>query len=193
MKKTVKPAPACAMAVFTAVFLVCSCTFDYGETESSERNLPDLVMEDVEYVRVRSANPIARFSAERAESYEKQGLMKLEKFSFEQYGDRGETTNVAGRAGNASVYIDTGDIFMENGVKLEVESEDIVIETMQINWIDNQRVLSSGEENEVYIYQQNGTSFTGIGLRADARRRTWEFSGPVSGTYVHQENNSGDE
>ena len=187
MKKNVKPANRVIYIVI--LLIISSCTFDYNEAGSAEDNLPDLVMENVEYVRVRSAEPIARFEAERAESYEKQSLMKLENFSFEQYSERGETTNVTGRAGNASVYIQSGDIFMNNGVRLEVESEDIIIETFQIDWKDEQRILTSGDENDVYITQQNGTSFTGTGLHADARRRTWEFSGSVSGTYVHQDNN----
>jgi len=187
MKKNIRPAAPAACVII--ILLAGSCTFDYGDTGSSDNSLPDLVMENVEYVRVRSADPIARFEAERAERYEKQSLMKLKNFSFEQYGDRGESTNVTGRAGNASVHIESGDISMDNGVWLEVESEDIVIETQMLEWKDAQRILSSGEENEVFIYQHNGTSFTGVGLRADARWRTWEFSGSVSGTYVHESDN----
>jgi len=183
MKKRLKPAAVCAF-----ILLINSCTFDYGETESQERNLPDLVMENVEYVRVRSADPIASFEAERAERYEKRGLMTLENFSFVQYGSRGQSANVTGKAGNASVHIETGDISMVNGVRLEIESEDIIIETQQIDWKDDQKILSSGENNEVVIYQQNGTSITGIGLHADAQRRTWEFTGPVSGVYHHDDN-----
>ena len=183
MKKNIKPEAAVSIIIF---LLLSSCTFDYGDTGASDDLLPDLIMENVEYVRVRSADPIARFEAERAERYEKRGLMKLKNFSFEQYGDRGESTNASGKAGNASVYIDSGDVSMDNGVWLEVESEDIIIETEMLEWNDAQRILSSGEENEVFIYQNNGTSFIGIGLRADARWRTWEFSGSVSGTYVHE-------
>jgi len=164
-----------------------SCSFDYGETESSENTAPDLIMQNVDYVRVRSADPIARIQAERVERYEKQGQMKLENFTFEQFTDGGETVNVTGSAGHASVEIESGNIFMNEGVWLEVDSEDIVIETNQINWMEKERVMLSGEEDEVNIFQDNGTVITGIGLRADARRRTWEFSGAVRGTYYHEE------
>ena len=179
MKKVI---PACIL-----ILLVSSCTFDYGEQDSSERTLPDLVMQNVEYVRVRSADPIARIQAERVERYDSQGIMKLESFSFKQYGERGEEVNASGSAGFASVNINTVDIFMDGGVRLEVESEDIIIETNQLEWIDGHRTLSSGEENEVNIFQENGTHFTGIGLFIDARRRTWQFSGSVSGTYIHED------
>jgi len=175
------------------LFALSSCTFDYGESSTSEEELPDLIMENVEYVRVRSADPIARFQAEYAERYERQRVMKLQNFTFEQYGERGEAVNTVGKAGNASVDIETGDIFMDRGVRIEVESEDIIIETSQLEWKDEQRTISSGKEDEVNIYRDNGTSFTGIGLHADARTRIWEFSGSVGGTYIHDDDESEDE
>jgi len=170
---------------FLLIFI--SCTFDYGETGDEERELPDLVMENVEYIRVRSSDPIAKFQAERAERYERQGLMKLENFSFEQYGERGEEINALGRAGSASIEIESGDIFMDNGIWLEVESEDIIIETKQLEWRDEPKIMTSGEDEDVHIYQENGTHFTGIGLRVETRSRLWEFSGAVGGIYVFVE------
>ena len=176
------------------IFLVflAGCTFDYGELEPAERNMPDLVMENVEYVLVRSADPVVRFEAERAERYEKQGLMKLEKFSFEQFGEHGEKVNVRGNAGNASANINSGDIFMNNDVRIEVESEDIVIETFQFDWKDEQKTLYSGKEDEVNIHRQNGTSFTGIGLQVHTRERAWEFTGEAAGNYAIEDAESGD-
>ena len=171
------------------IIFVCACTFDYGESENTERETPDLIMENVVYVRVRSADPIARFEAERSERYEKQGIMILKNFSFEQYSERGEEVSTFGRAGFASVDIESGDIFMDGGVRLEVESEDIILETTQLEWLDEPRLLSSGENDEVYVFQQNGTNFVGIGLKADVRWRTWEFIGNVNGIFISDEEN----
>ena len=175
------------LSLFFFLFSLFSCTFDYGESESSGNELPDLIMENVEYVRVRSSDPVARFQAERAERYEQQGVMKLKNFTFEQYGEHGVEVNAFGRAGSASVNIDTGDIYMDNGVRIEVESEDIIIETDRLEWKDEERLLYAGVNSGVNILQNNGTFFSGIGLRADARRRTWEFSGSVSGTYIYDD------
>jgi len=175
-------------AICILIFLITlSCTFDYGETESSERDQPDLVMINVEYIRVRSADPIARVYAERAERYEKKGVMKLENFTFEQYGEKGSEVNTTGSAGNASVDINSGDISMSNGVRLEVESEDIIIETDYLDWKDEEHILSTGVEDEVNIYRENGTHFIGTGLTADARKRSFEFSGDVSGSYIQED------
>jgi len=168
-------------------FLISSCTFDYGESESSGEELPDLIMQNVDYVRVRSADPIARIRADRVERYDKQGVMKLENFSFEQYGETVEEVNASGMAGYASVIIDSGDISMDRGVRIDVETEDIIIETNNLEWKDEEKIIFTGAEDEVNILQNKGTSFTGIGLRADARSRTWEFFGAVGGTFVHED------
>jgi hypothetical protein len=76
---------------------------------------------------------------------------------------------------------------MSNGVRIDVESEDIAIETQQLEWKDKARTLNAGTNEAVNVYQSNGTGFSGVGFHADARKRTWEFSGGVSGTYIHDD------
>jgi len=174
---------------FNFIFLILflGCTFDYGEKEPSGEEQPGLVMENVEYVRVRAADPKARFQAERAERYEKQGVMRIQNMTFEQYGDRGKEINALGNAGYASVEIGSGDIFMDQNVRIEVETEDIIIETYQLEWKDEPHTLSTPKENEVNISKNNGTSFTGTGLYVEARRRQWEFKNYVSGLFIHED------
>jgi LPS export ABC transporter protein LptC len=191
MKKKINP--VYGIICILTFLITLSCTFDYGEIEPSERELPDLVMVNVEYIRVRSADPIARVQAERAERYEKQGVMKLQNFVFEQYGDKGHEVNAMGSAGNASVDINSGDIMMTDGVRLEVESEDIIIETNQLEWKDEPHTLSTGEEDEVNIYRENGTHFIGTGLTADARRRSYEFLSDVSGSFIQEDDQDDDQ
>ena len=169
------------------ILLLASCSFDYGEQATGENVLPDIVMENVDYIRMRSADPQARFQAERVERYEERRIMELLNFSFEQFSNRGEEVNASGRAGSALVEIDSGDIRLENGVRIDVDSEDLAIETTRLEWKDKARSLNGGPRETVSIYQENGTSFTGIGFYANARRRTWEFAGSVSGTYVHDD------
>jgi LPS export ABC transporter protein LptC len=169
------------------LLFLAGCTFDYGSGGSSDDELPDLVMENVVYVRVRAADPIARFQAELAKRYENLGVMRLTNFTFEQYGEGGSEVNALGRAGFASVDINTSDIFMDNGVRIEVQAEDFTIETTQLEWRDEARLLFTRDEDIVIISQENGTRFTGTGLLADARRRTWEFHGEVGGIFIHEE------
>ena len=179
-------------ASFSCLLLLVSCSFDYG-TQETDKNQPDIVMENVEYVRVRSADPQARFQAERLERYEERRIIELRNFSFEQFGNHGEEINASGRAGSASIEMDSMDMRLDNGVRIDVDSEDLAIETRWLEWKDEARTLTGGSEDEVNIYQEKGTAFTGIGFRADARRRTWEFTGSVSGTYVHEDDDEDNE
>ena len=169
------------------ILLFAACSFDYGNQDGPDKSLPDIVMDNVEYVRVRSADPQARLQAERVERYEQRRIMELRNFSFEQYGNRGEDVNAFGRAGSASFEIDSGDIRLGNGVRIEVEAEDIIIETNWLEWRDKLRTLSGRAGDEVHVYQENGTVFSGIGFQADARKRTWEFSGGVSGIFIQDD------
>ena len=177
--------------LWLCALLFVHCSFDY-DTLGGDKGLPDIVMDNVEYVRVRSLDPQARLQAERVERYEERRIMELWNFSFEQFESHSDEANAYGRAGRASFEIDSGDIRMEDGVLIEVDSEDIFIETARLDWKDKERELSGGPTDEVRVYRENGTSFTGIGFHSNARSRTWSFSDTVSGTYIH-DNNDGDE
>ena len=167
--------------------LLFSCTFDYGNQDSSEKDIPDIVMENVEYVRVRSADPQARVLAEKVERYEDRRKMDLYNFSFEQFGNSGKDVNAFGRGGSASFEIDSGNMRMDDGIRIDIDSEDISIETKWLEWKDNDKTLASGKDEEVSIFQNDGTTFTGIGFSANARQRTWDFTEGVSGTYIHKD------
>ena len=167
--------------------LLAACTFDYGTGDDLADYRPDIVMENIEYIRMRGGDPLARFWAEYAERWENDQTMNLREFSFEQMEDRGETVNVEGSAGAAKVFVDTGDIILSEGVIVNIESEDITIITSELEWIDDQKALRGPSDTEVEIQRSDGTNFTGSGLSASIRSRTWAFSGEVQGIYVEED------
>ena len=179
----------------TAGIFTTSCSFDYGATGDSAKNKPDIVMENLEYVRVRKGEPLARFQAEYAERWEDRQTMELKNFSFEQFEDNGASINAEGRAGSALVQLGSGDISLKGGVRIRVDSEDVTIRTAGLEWKDKEKILSGGADDEVDIQRADGTSFAGRGFFADARNRRWSFSGEVKGTYVEKEDGeeAGDE
>jgi LPS export ABC transporter protein LptC len=172
---------------FFLISIFTACSFDYGPDSSEDSGLPDVVMNDVQYIRVRDGNPVVRFEAEGAERYESRQTMELKNFTFEQFNTAAEDVNVIGRAGNASVELESGNIHMKDGVRIEVDSEDIAIETKTLDWQDKERQLFAGTGEPVEILRSDGTSFTGWGFSADARRRTWTFENGVQGTYIDED------
>jgi LPS export ABC transporter protein LptC len=173
---------------FTAcVFLIAAltaCSFDYGAVSAEDDALPNVVMNDVQYVRVKDGSPQVRFEAEGAERYEKRQTMELKNFSFEQFNTAADDINAIGHAGNASVQLESGNIHMENGVRIQVDSEDIAIETQTLDWQDQTRQISAGSGEPVEIHRLDGTKFTGWGFSADVRHRTWAFTDGVQGIYI---------
>jgi LPS export ABC transporter protein LptC len=176
------------LPLFLAICLFFSgCSFDYGPAEAEEGDQPDIVMNDVEYVRVRDGDPVVRFRAELAERYETRQTMELTNFSFEQFNTHGDEVNAEGRAGIALVELESGNIQMDRGISISVESEDIVIETTNLAWEDSARTLSGSENGRVDIQRSDGTNFSGWGFFVDTRERSWSFSGGVEGSYVHED------
>ena len=173
--------------LFSTVLFSTACTFDYGTGDGLDETRPDIVMENIEYVRIRGGDVLARFQAEYAERYEKTQTMHLREFAFEQMEDRGETVNVEGTAGAARVFLDSGDMILSGGVIINIESEDITINTRELEWRDEEKSLIGASEEEVEITRSDGTQFTGRGLSANIRSRNWVFSGAVSGTYVEED------
>jgi LPS export ABC transporter protein LptC len=166
---------------------LAGCSFDYGSSLSGGEEMPDIIMNDVEYVRVRDGDPQVRFKAELAERYEESRIMELKNFSFEQFERHGMEINAAGSAETAHVELDSGNIDLAGDVTMEVESEDIVIETGKLAWKDKERDLSGEGSDEVKIRRTNGTSFSGWGFNANTRSRAWGFSGGIKGTYIHDD------
>ena len=181
------------LAVLLAVLSTTACTFDYGTGDGSEESRPDIVMANIEYVRIRGGDMLARFQAEYAERWERTQTMNLREFSFEQMEDRGETVNVEGSAAEARVFLDSGDMLLSGGVIVSIESEDITINTRQLEWRDEEKHLIGASGEEVDITRADGTNFTGIGLSASIRSRSWGFSGEVFGTYVEEDDEDEDD
>jgi LPS export ABC transporter protein LptC len=168
---------------FLVVFTVLngSCSFDYGTEPPDNSMLPDIVMEDVDYVRVRAGSPQARFMAERAERYDKRRMMELSTIHFEQFNMATGELDAKGTAGGAEIELSNGNVTLRNGIDLSIESEDVMMETELLAWNDKERTLKGGENAAVVIKQSGGTDFSGMGLSADVRSRQWEFSGGAEG------------
>ena len=170
----------------TLLFILpaAACSFDY-DTVYQDDNEPNLIMDEVDYIRISGGNPEIRVRAEEVRRYEAKHIMELDAFSFEQYNaaPEGQTAipdiNTRGKAGKASMETDTGNLKISNGVNINVVSEDISIETEELSWQDKERFLTA--PGTVNITRSNGTTLKGTGFSADTRKRSWEFETDVQG------------
>jgi hypothetical protein len=149
-------------------------------------------MEDLDYARVRKGQMIARLQAEMAERYEKRRRMELNNYSFEQYNTTNDEVDALGSGGFAYVELDTSNVHMSSGVEIIVDSEDMILETKQLDWDDGKKTLVGGESEPVKVEQSDGTKFTGTGFSADVRSRKWFVVSDASGVYVHEDEEEDD-
>jgi hypothetical protein len=85
------------------------------------------------------------------------------------------------------VELDSGNIRLERSIIISVDSEDITIETDNLSWEDNSKILSGSGTDTVDIQRSDGTVFSGKGFTARARERTWDFADGVTGTYIDKD------
>ena len=179
--------------ILPVVLLFAACSFDYSDLIEVAVPRPDIVMEDLEYVRVRGGEHLVRFRAYRAERWEDIRMMELWDFSFEQLENRGAEVNAEGHAGEASVQLDTMNVSLREGVRINIESEDFIITTVELEWRDRERYLFGAPEDTVVVERLDGTSLSGVGFSMNLWDRTWAFSGGAAGTYVEDDDDDEDE
>jgi LPS export ABC transporter protein LptC len=169
------------------MLLTAACSFNY-DTQSEDNEDPDLIMGYAEYVRIENGNPVFRVNADEVRRYEAKHSMELDNFAFDQYNSAPEDyekipdINVRGFAGKARIETDTNNFFMSRGVYLEVNSEDVALETGDLSWLDKERLLNA--PGRLSITRSDGTTMEGTGFSADARKKSWEFESDVEGSIV---------
>ena len=175
------------------LILATACSFNYGTISQIEEE-PNLIMEEAEYIRITEGSPEIRVAAREVRHYEKNHIMELDDFSFEQFimdfnaNPREQPAepelNSWGRAGQLRLETDTNNFSMSDNVIINVDSENLSIETDDISWNDNDRLLQT--QGTVHITRSDGTFIEGTGFSADTRSRSWEFESAVEGTIIEE-------
>ncbi|GMO29270.1 MAG: hypothetical protein Ta2F_04640 [Termitinemataceae bacterium] len=176
-------------AFFSVIFLniVTSCTFDYGETDAEESKLPNMTMEGLEYVRVKNGQPVARMEADIGDRFESRHVMELKNFNFQQYNTSTGEIDAIGSGDKALVEMDTGNVQMNGSIHINVESENMTIDTESFTWKDKPKTLSGDDNLPVNIEKTDGTIINGKGFSSDLRSKTFIFSRDVDGVYVSED------
>jgi LPS export ABC transporter protein LptC len=183
--------PTSSIHVVLLLFILAACSFDYDTPPEGFENDPDVIMKDVEYVRMENSLPVVRIRSKEARRYETKHAMEMDGFSFEQYNptlpENSEIPdiNVRGNGGSVKIETDSRNLTMAGGVSIDVQSEDFSLRTESISWEDKERLLSA--PGEVTVTRSDGTQLSGRNLSADTRRREWRFEEAVSGDIVEED------
>jgi LPS export ABC transporter protein LptC len=168
-------------------FVLPSCSFNYNDQDKEEYKFPELTFEDLEYIRMRGGEMMARLKADEGNRYETRHLMELKNYQFEQFDTVSHEIDSVGSGGMSSVDLNNSNISMKEGVQIRVDSEDFSLRADDLEWKDKNRTLSGGEESKVDITRTDGTEIHGIGFYSDIRDRTWIFNSDANGVYVFED------
>ena len=175
--------------------LITACSFNYDAVSQNDDD-PNLVMENVEYVRITNGNPEVQVKAEELRRYEAKHILELDELSFEQFNAAPEgqkaipDINARGKAGAARLETDTNNFLIHGDISIEVVSEDITLETPELSWQNKDRLLNA--PGFVNVTRSDGTTLKGTGFSADVRNRSWEFESAVEGSVVEDEKKTED-
>jgi lipopolysaccharide export system protein LptC len=165
------------------VSLLLSCSFDYSTISESEQEKPDLIMQDVDYVRVSDGKISLHMQADQIKRYESKRLLQVQNIHFEQYAKNSLEPDAIGAAGIAQFWTATSDAAFSEGVQIYITSEKLSIEAKSLQWNNSQKKLLGPLDGQVLLKKSDGSILVGKNFSADGRSRSWQFAGPVSGIY----------
>jgi LPS export ABC transporter protein LptC len=175
-----------AMFTICTLLMFAGCSLDYSSvyvTEDMSEDIPDSILYEFTHTSVQDGLPIFRLSAGTAYIYNKKEETQLLDILFQEYNKKGEIIT-EGRADEALFFTETenaefwGDLFFYS------LSEEASFQTAYLFWNNEEKRLIGREESDVLIQRDSGTELLGKGFEAEARTRIVTFSGPVTGTYV---------
>ncbi|MDR0539210.1 MAG: LPS export ABC transporter periplasmic protein LptC [Spirochaetaceae bacterium] len=174
---------------FLAVTFLSSCTFVYETEIQADDSVPDITLEDMEWVRFRRGDEQAKLEAKQADRFEKIHIMELQNYTFEQYNTSDNSIDSSGSGGKARIELETSNFKMTNTITIDVASEEMSLTAEDLEWYDREKTLQSAPGTQVHITQKTGTDFLGTGFSADVRARTWLFSSGAEGAYYFDDEN----
>ena len=198
MKRTVQNGTTLAyrcVLILTVVVVAAGCSLDYSAvfvTESMSEELPDSILLDFTHTSVKNGLPVFRLSAGKAYIYNKKEETRLTDVLFQEYDDAGEVST-EGRADEAVFYTQTEDAEFWGDLHFYSTAEEASFATAYLYWSDSEKTLKGEEDSLVLIQKDSGTEIRGTGFETEARTRIVTFAGSVSGRYVLEDEEEGEE
>ena len=176
-----------AVTLLTAAALLAACSFEYSAAGAAPsvllESIPETELTDVTHTIVRDGRVVAEFDAGRVRNFPRAGRAELEEVSYTEYDGNGILVT-AGSAQRAVYYTEREDAELAGAIRLRSQSQEVWLEAESLRWDEERHRLTSGTGETVQILRDDGSQVSGTGLEVDVHRKTFRFSGRVSGTLV---------
>lgn len=181
---------ACILAL-SAVF--ASCSFNYAEGDGEGKVLPEMVMTDAVATRYESSKVNVVFRAKVLEVYDSDKVWAAEGVSFTEYAANGSgDVHAEGSAGILVIDDGAGVYTLGKGTTFRVLEDDVFLTAPDLRWRKKENALAGPDDGMVEVREKDGTVIRGTGFFADTLRRSYRFSGKISGEFVRGSTLSGE-
>ena len=171
------------------VLFSAGCSLDYSSVyiaEGLSEEIPDSILSEFTHTSVKNGLPVFRLSAGKAYIYNKKEETHLSDILFQEFDAAGQVTT-DGRADRAVFFTENEDAEFWGDLYFYSLSEEASFSTSYLYWSSEAKKLSGQEDTQVLIRRDSGTEILGTGFEAEARTRVVTFTGPVSGTYIMED------
>ncbi len=171
--------------------LAASCSVNYDTVYETEGTVPELMLDDAVFSRVRDSKSVAEIQSKRLEEFKDGGVVLAKDIQFTTKTDGGEVSSF-GSAGlmKADPQKEVYEFF--NGIKIEAPEKGLVIEGESLRWNGKSEQLV-GERGKPLTIKKDGMTLRGSGFSASAVSQSFSFSSNVSGIYVEKKSEEKEE
>ena len=167
---------------------ISSCTLDYSGSnliQDLSEEIPNTVIYKYKTVEVQNGKPVLEIKADIAEVYNSKEVTYLKNVEFYNYKDK--EVNNHGKSNSAILNMKSGDAQLSGAIVIESIKDETYLEAETLNWIDDEKILSSSHDDSVLVRDSDGSSLQGKGFSADIKRKSILFEGRTEGVYTTDE------
>lgn len=177
-------------AVFFSL-AAASCSVNYDNIYDTEGTVPELMLDEAVFKRVKDGKATSQIQSERLEEFKDGGKVLAQNIQFETKNDDGQV-NSFGQAGLMKA--DTNEELYEffNGIHIEAPERGLVIDGESLRWNGKTEQLT-GEKNKSVTIKKDGVTLSGNGFSASAISESFSFSSNVGGVYIDKKEDDGEE
>ncbi len=183
----VLPDFAVKAALGLAFALLASCSFNYDAASFNEKmseQTPNVVLDDFEHCVVEDGAVIFRLNAKQASTYETLKETRLKDVSFAEFDPATGEALTSGKSTDAKFFSATEDAEFSGEIQVYSKRNQVGLSGGYLYWNSKKKTLEGRRDRLISISKDDGSVVKGEGFSADAVKKSFAFSGHVSGTLV---------
>lgn len=178
----------------SAIVFLCaacaSCSVNYDNIYDTEGTVPELMLDEAVFKRVRDSKVSSEIQSKRLEEFKDGGTVLAQDIQFESKNDDGQV-NSFGSAGLMKADTQNEVYEFYKGIHIEAPDRGFVIDGESLRWNGKTEQLT-GEKDKAVTIKKDGVVLSGNGFSASAISESFSFASNVGGVYIDKKEEEGE-